>query len=580
MDDLFDFEDLDICGPMLCPRFERLAKFFGMKTDGLIYRTLRDPFSQYKLLVKDDEPGADWLLVSDKEFITAYLALYVDRVYVPGFYHSLNAKYPDFQKAVIMLDARFDQVFPRVQNSVDKPEEIQMRDEDSTKCTLDDNVNKYINELRLSASSFMMGDIYSDYRNHYKAYNNRVGEMVSIVKLVSNDVVIHAPGDGVGVVALACRILGRVCISTEPNDICYKALNIGLIASQCDIDQHISKYGKDGIYVLSNLSRFINLPRYASQLKAIIYDVSRHRYPGYTLLDDNGVLQTNYPEVVSMDQSRIVVQEVRSPDISTIVGPKLRAKNDDEIIIMELERSGKYDKKSEYEAVLTRMDVVTGFEFILADRKFANAQPYREGVIQSNGGFIHRRTEGVNTVYSPSGMTKVTYSSIVNSGGILSKEYDMGMHNVVQCELNFFPGRIRFAYSLGNVVPVEVVTALHTPQNTWSVTITRVYVKSNKQNRYVSAKSIDTQVDPVSINAKLDNFVSSEMRNSLVSSKGAVHKCSNLGKDEIASNKKKKMKNDKTSDGSTRRSEGTPEQQISKMDIDRIKNKKSKKKKK
>jgi len=572
MDDLFDFEDLDICGPMLCPRFERLAKFLGMKMEGLIYRTLRDPFSQYKLLVKNDEPGVDWLLVSDKDFITAYSALYVDRVYVPGFYHSLSIKYPDFQKAVIMLDARFDQVFPRVQNSVSELREAEIEDEDSVNGALDESVDVYINELRLSASSFMMGDIYSDYRNHYKAYNNRVGEMVSIVRLISDDVVIHAPGDGVGVVALACRILNRVCISTEPNDICYRALNIGLVASQCDIDQHISKYGVDGIYILSNLSRFIDLPRYASQLKSIIYDVARRRYPGYTLLDDNGVLQTNYPEVVSMDQSRVVVQEVRSPDISTIVGPKLRAKNNDEIIIMELERSGKYDKNSEYEAVLTRMDVVTGFEFILADRKFANAQPYRDGVIQTKGGFIHRRTEGVNMVYSPSGMKKITYSSFASNTTTLSKEFDIGMRNVVQCELNFYPGRVRFAHSLGNVVPVEVVTALHTPQNTWLTTITRIFTRSNKQSKYVSAKLSDTQVDPASINAKLDNFVNSEMRNSLVSSKGAVHTCSNLGKDEVASNKKKKINNSNNSNNKSSNDRV--------IDVDRIKSKKGKKKNK
>lgn len=298
-----------------------------------------------------------------------YMQLYSDILAPRGFFRTLEKL--DITRVGRLLDMKFDtimrkspELIPRLQAEVRGSivvEEAPLKEEVEPES---DDVESYLVDLRHGKVEYMMGEIYDTPESHYKAINSRVGELVSILSGVPLDIVVHAPGDGIGVVALACRILNRPCVSSEPNMLGSRARKLGLIQQSWTITEHMTNYPTE-FYVFSHLCRFVDSSVYKT-VKCVVYDQERYVAPEFELLHWSGVLVTND---IRVERRSYIVHYSRMPDITH---QNITLSTQLESVKRELIIQGVYDPESKIEAVPDKTYVVTGSEYVLVERRVAD----------------------------------------------------------------------------------------------------------------------------------------------------------------------------------------------------------------
>lgn len=445
---IFDLEELETEETLLI-RDTRRAIF--QEWSGLRSGTQRvwgDMGAYTSQLMKQDT--GKQRVFSDEDVLLSYPSMYVKSNYVPGYYNRYAGRAPEVVERI--LDLEFDTV--RARSCLKHP--IELREEKLEVAEDDvqqDRVQLYMQELRLGKVGHMMDvGIYDTSDKHFRAIDTRVGELVSVMRSIPLDVVVHAPGDGVGACALASRVTGHVVVSSEPSPIGERAREIGLIQHKWTIQEHIEQYPK-GFYLLSHLHRFVDIDQLVkdNNLEVLIFDRNFTRVANCEFVDEFSLIQTNSDRVKVV---QYLVQPARLPDISTMAIEKMRS--DDEYVAQHLCRMGKYDPQSKLVAVRDRTKVVTGEEFMMMERKIANKIMTRSGTYVIDHGMATFIQYGKNYVCRPGVSQVVSTSERVMS--VLSSDYDIGSLNYFRVIVPFNPCFIRKAYSGLELKLVELVS--------------------------------------------------------------------------------------------------------------------------
>lgn len=444
-----------------------------------------------QLIARDTPILVDYRLMSRRDFAVSYLAMYSEAEPVPGFFYTLLQKFKTLDSACSSMDVYFDSVtrvkfsfherivpvkhsrvdvdipyvivydVPRVSLSptVSVPElfvplTIQYVD--------DEDLHWYISTFVTSRVSYMLGDVYDNHQNHYKAFYYRVGELITILQHVRE--IVHIPGDGIGAGSLACHILGIPWFSSEPNSVALDAVSIGLISQVMTYEEHLKLY-PDALYLLSFLSRFVNyqnLPR-----RAIIYDNARILYPGFHWVGSSFLLQTN----CDIQFGTLLLQDARLADISRMQLAPMRSESP--FIEAYLKQRELYDSLSDILAVVDATHVDCNSRcFMVRERKFNDARPTFSGQVYLVNGHFTRVKHSRTRCFFPGGYYSVDPGQL--SRRLLSQKYDLGAADVVTLPLPFDPHKIAKAFRFGRVIEVSVVNIRVVGNIRWTTLETRI----------------------------------------------------------------------------------------------------------
>lgn len=418
--------------------------------------------SRLRELAARDKEGLHWKLTPQKQFLSSYAAWFVDVPFSEGFFYSfLQEAEPFFRlersDPVFLMDM-FEQrhrgtqpisIVPRdplgVNGVPDGTDWRGMTDSYFKSIPEERRVELYLRHLRGGRRSHMMDDIYDDELLHFRAYEERLAEMLSIIKSTTEEV-IHIPGDGIGVGAIAGRMLGRQVISSEPHGIGELARRLSIINNPWTVEQHVAAYPQ-GTYVFSNLSRFVDMPSLSQKVRAIIYDVNIVLYPYYSKVNTQGTILQNHP--IMSGPALVPYQSVRPIDEMLI----LPMKPVDEKTRIQLENNSKLDESSEITASITVSEAESN-SFILSQRKFLQDPPRRPGEVQVLDGFVNSYEEGVHKVYNKRGF-ETRADRPYHLMTVLSEKYDLKGRKEMYIEVKFDPSRLKFAYDLGRLRAIE-----------------------------------------------------------------------------------------------------------------------------
>jgi hypothetical protein len=456
------------CDMMQIPRM--VSKFREKYTDLGRFR---------ELLQQDVQTSVSWREVTEAAFLCCYASLYCEGMsLVPGFFFSVNQEYKTDRRSLTAMDFRFDQEYlqwSREKVMVEAKVVEREVDDHAPVQDLESLVKQYLQEFQSSSVNSMMADVYEDDMKHYRAFNQRLGEMISIVQQIPERFEIHAPGDGIGVVSISCILLGRRYVSSEPADIGKRALILGIIKMKLDLDQHIEFFKKDDhedkVFLFSHLSRFVDMFKYSQMVKSVIYDNADDRYRGYRYLDEHKKVQTNIEDMPMLTESYLTSRR----DIRGFSDMGLEPMNSggNEVVSVILSENNCLDEMSQIKAVYDRTKVITGKEFVLTDRKIAETHSSRLNSYEISDGYV-RRASNLRTYRLTSTSVERLEGLTTRQEGVrvLSKDYDLKGRLVSHFKLPFKPQHIRFAYSRGYKVPVKVYTMSYDlTDSMWRATI-------------------------------------------------------------------------------------------------------------
>lgn len=443
------------------PRFDSLSnKLRGLSNTGE-YRSVPNPIGRLKQIWDRDQCNPVASVITPVDFLRIYLAMYAEVVITPGTTRLCFSCISEATPRI--MDMKFDTLIARdpsllttaqtildesqqvKQSSVEpsKPKEVEVVSEDTADV---DSLFSYLVKLSHGSIEYMMGDIYDKEDNHYKAYNARIGELITIIKAVPPEWEIHAPGDGIGVVSIACRLLKRKYVSSECNGVGNEAVKVGIITHSWDFDTHLSKY-PTAFYIFSHLGRFVDYTKMSS-VRCIIYDQMKLTLPGFRHLHYSGVLSTNCIEIKS---GPFIVHYTRYPDITRM---NIKLNTREETIKHELEVQGVYDPSSTVMAVEDKTRVVSGHEYVMSERRVASKLTSKTGSTVTQEGYTTYIAGETTRVYLPDKMVTVNTERDVTT---LDSTYDLQGLILSKVIVPFHPGRLRYAYSNRAIVPVIVL---------------------------------------------------------------------------------------------------------------------------
>lgn len=437
-------------------RYDLISSVYRGIERGAQFRSANDPLSRIHYLINEDRGS---MKETDPfKFCQAYLAQYV-AIPVPKGIYVWFADVSD-RHICFNMDTQYDSIIrlhpeyvPRLQAMISgvvagvRTIAPLMKPVVSEVPVEIDTLEKYIVDLSHGKVSYMMGEIYDTPESHYKAYNSRIGEIISIIAIIPEDVVVHAPGDGIGVVAIAGRLLGRTVISSEPSGIGKRAVDLGLMQGQWSFDEHVKRYPK-GFYLLSHLARFVD-PKKFESLEAVVYDQVKLSLAGFRSLHWSGVLTTNSKLI---QEETVVVHMSRVPDVSHT---GVRLSTADPYIQSELEMQGVYDPTSRVRAVYDKTQVLTGEEYVLMERRVASAITNRPGATITSQGVTTYVSGGDNRVYTPDMMKCLRPQTSTTT---LDQSFDLCGLQYARVIVGFNPSRLQFAHSNGVLIRVEVMS--------------------------------------------------------------------------------------------------------------------------
>jgi len=402
-----------------------LVNKFKLKTrEDVQYRVYENYEQRLQVLYDQDEPGESWTeqIRDPRKFLAAYAAMFSESEYEPGFYKSFVAHMRTRGRAATQVLLNLDLQFQQINLDVTIPHVRRLRDplgfqavpDGSTwdkmsdayyqQGDLEKRVSVYVQFLEGASVSMMMDDIYGDPLNHYRAVNERIGTMISIVRDLPEDAILYFPGDGIGVGAIASIILGREYYSSEINRVGELAIRLGIIQSREDNESLKARMRPQDILICSNLSRFVDVPSYVEKVQnVVVFDAARRLYPGFRSVSVDHLLSTT---IDSWRPSALAYPRATLRPIDTMAIPAMTSQ--DPVVVSELKHNGKFDPMSQHEAVMTQRDVVTGSEFILEERRIARDPPRASTHLQWLDGASHAFDVNFHRAYGPDGYFDVS----------------------------------------------------------------------------------------------------------------------------------------------------------------------------
>jgi len=461
------------------PRSKRFVDSLKLvKEDKYTYRNNLNLVEVVTLLGFRDDGEDEWrdILKDRNKFLMSMSHLYGEGMPWTGFFRTLNRDRVlgiidvtvEFRKYDLMVDQCREILVDVPKKKVLDPlglfgvpdDSVSWRDQPDEYFKMVDRkklVKAYVAYIRRGERGEKLGLIYGDARSHYDAFHSRLFTILKLVRQFDESVVIHAPGDGIGVVAIACLIAKRQCVSSEPGGVGDLARKIGLITYKLTMEEHVEKF-PDEHYLLSNLSKFVDLKDLSARIVATIYDVQMTRYPGYCKIDAQCMLQSNDVKFLG---SKNLIDRQRLRDFSRIVG--LGEGRDDRsrwfaaIHNDRVKEQGTLDGENTeiVKLAYTSSDALEG-DFLVKERRFNTDPPRGKGQYQLKDGMINKYDSSPHRYYFANGFATRADKPFANVRELNSR-FDIGVAEVFIVVLGFDPKQVRYAYSRGYKVPVDPV---------------------------------------------------------------------------------------------------------------------------
>jgi len=146
-----------------------------------------------------------------------------------------------------------------------------------------DSIDAYIEDLNSAENCHVLAQDYGTYKTNGRAFVRRLPVIIQIVMQLPVDEIIYAPCDGIGVVALACHLLKRKCITFEGYGVGRRAFDLGLIQHSVDYQTALTLIPNNSIVILSNIARYEDLSSAISRFRCVVLD-EQLTYNGFSSL--------------------------------------------------------------------------------------------------------------------------------------------------------------------------------------------------------------------------------------------------------------------------------------------------------
>jgi len=415
----------------------------------------------------------------------AHLFFDINVPYEPGFFWSLQTNY---QVAYLIFQNNLSR-FKKVEVEPLLPELTQDEVLDLCKSvTLKDVVIDYV-ELGLNSASVpVLKQDYSNPFDNYEAFAYRLPLMISLISKIPEYVTVYAPGDGVGVVSMACVLLNRKYYTSEPNSIGQLARELGIISCKDTAEQFVSRLSNSDrepyIVILSNISIYTDISVYCEKHPVLVLE-ARCFFSGSqylkTVKDSDGRLWTN------TDVQFVVCrkQAERLPKYDKLL-PSTRLKTSDPRAYVELVTAG-YDVVAAEGSELSQyvpegdgvgvsynfMNQSTNNDFVLAYRKFSSWKSGRPGQYSLTYGnwYEYNRERRPRRVLN--GFKIVSDKPYMARSILRGHDFNLD-ENVKKIVVKFDPTVIRYAYSNEILIPVRV-TSVSQQDGSYVAIVTRCW---------------------------------------------------------------------------------------------------------
>jgi len=412
-------------------------------------------------------------------FFQCVVKIYLNTPYnCGGFFHSLS----DSMFAVLVLTIEndidlIDRVFDDLGggSESDDCESTSIDDDpivdmfcpeyiEEEKRQLRENMVLYTRELGGSRAVPILAQEYTSHMDNYSAYAHRLPLIIEVIAQIPRQIKIFAPGDGIGVVSIACLALNRDYWSSEPNAIGDRAYELGIIKSKQTYES-FSEYNYDGVVILSNLARYCDLTSISKFANVVVIDELCY-FPGCEFVPIiphtyNRIRSTLPIQVVSNFFDGINKVDALLPIIDTYVTPDPRA-------FVAMERLG-YKISALKGSTLSKfvdtgdgkivtynfVSVTKPSDFIITYRKKAGAQCGRPGQMCFFEGVFYRfsrveyiRCKGRGFEFR----TDHDYRSSIVLRGLIPT------YEPAKYVLGFEPSKLKYAQLFRLIVSIRVVS--------------------------------------------------------------------------------------------------------------------------
>lgn len=325
------------------------------------------------------------------------------------------------------------------------------------------NVVEYVQEMKCSRAMPILSQDYSDHMQNYSAYAHRLPLIIEIVSQLPNER-IWAPGDGIGVVSLACLFLHREYWSSEPNRIGIRARELGIIKSNASYEDFVEN-NHSGIVVISNLARYCDLTLLARYPQLVVIDELCY-YPGCQLVPvvplTYGRVRSTLPLEIKSNffdginridkivpaSSTYVTSDGRAYVAMQRLGYKIAAAKDSPLSKIVPVGEGK-------NVTYNFVGVTAGTDMILSYRKYAGAPSGRPGQYQLYAGVMYRFNRGEYIRVKGKGF-KMWADRNYNSTSILYGV--LPTYEPLTYLLRFDPSKLKYARVAQLVVLIRVIS--------------------------------------------------------------------------------------------------------------------------
>jgi len=407
--------------------------------------------------------------------------------YIPGFFRSMDQ--PTLQLCYMLFQQSY-KCIPIVEVESPLPEltaEEQLNLERPS--TMIDRVLDYVSLGLDGVAIPVLKQDYSDHLMNYNAFAHRLPLIMDLIAQVPEYVKIIAPGDGVGVAAVSCLLLGREYYASEPNDIGAVARDLGIIQSRATAEELIStmdKYDREPILViLSNIAIYCDISEYCRCFPVLVLE-AQGIFKGsnylHSIPDSGCRLWTNTD--IGFKVCNRLMEGV--PNYDRFLSKNKKYMTKDPRAYIEL-RSASYNVVACAGSDLAATGVVeigdgepvsynflnqcSDNDFVLTYRKFANAVAGRPGQYRQIGDNWYEFSRQKKPRVCENGFNVTSDKNYISRRVLQGLNFGL-TENVKTIKVKFDPTPLRYAYCGEIIVPV-VVTSVERNGDHYKAIITR-----------------------------------------------------------------------------------------------------------
>lgn len=291
---------------------------------------------------------------------------------------------------------------------------------------------------------------YEQTDKHYIAISERLPILVDVVSKFDRSLVIMAPGDGIGVVAIASILMGRSFYSAEPNEIGSMAWYAGITSAQTF--EEMSLESEDPVaWVYSNIQLYISRVLIRPQDQAFVLDARMGEYSEYGLVPVQGTNNRAWTNVGVV----VALKPLMPPRSNHILRGEVNPLDNMAREVCRMQRLNISETGTP--VVWSNREQFPAEAYILRERKFASARTGKPGQTCYDGHNARPFNEHDYLIRTETGV-RVVADTAYKRAGVLPG--DFGAVEFVTVETPRHPDTYKVCYVNGQPHEVLVVQVL------------------------------------------------------------------------------------------------------------------------